>query len=593
MTTSQAPVNAAASNEGKHREEFVLQLFRLFKLVTMHQLNNQAVQRSIEAATQSFSAMLMQEQTKLSALFAGENIFVNGQPLKASRGTYESASELGRLFSQVGVNEITIWQEATFTDLMSVLEQYVQARQQRRAEVRGALVVPGRVRLQYVDPTYLLGGDEGELTQEEQILRTYTSAVVVMRRVLEGIGQGRYELMRIVKRIGQRLVTLAQEDDLALIQATALRSHAQDSAERALVAAITAVVSARLLTNDLRALIDIATATLCFDVGHKRLEALKSFEDDPFAIDGLAVELTKQELELEPASAAVALIALAGLYDTSSRRLVQTYEAQSVYANQPLYQGKLGPTLEAVLIAQSHKLQRLLAPDDAGQTANMTLDEILALWRQGHTTRGESAIGRLICTALGIYPRGTFVRLSSGWLAVVLGTANSPSCYNRPMVRLLRDPQGQDERAPRDIHLAVVNPQILQLGHIIEVVHEPPAHMVSLGEQIVQGQWAVPKQVIDAPLKASKPKAESNTAEKTGQPPSGIFKHHTNAGLREPSSAQPGPADEDDQDLDAPDPNTDVLSLTDNHAQKMRLEKLRFLASLDDPQGSDPDPDFF
>lgn len=576
MSTATTPQSA---QEGKHREEFVLQLFRLFKLVTMHQLNNQAVQRSIEAATTSFSQMLMQEQTKLTALFAGDNIFVNGQPLKASRGTYESASELGKLLHSVGVNEITIWQDASPQDFEAVLSQFVQGRQQRSGEQR-SMSVPGRVRLQYVDPTYLLGVDEGELTAEEQMLRTYTAAVVVMRRVLEGVEAGRYELMRVVKRIGQRLVVLAQEDDHALVQATALRTGSHDLAEQALVAAITAVVSARLLTNDLRELIDIATAALCFDVGLERLHGLKRFEDDPFALDGIKIELTEQEQSYGPSSTSVALIGLAGLYETSTRRLVLTYEARASYQGQPVYQGKAMPSVEAVLIAQSHKLQMLLAQEDPREGGEpSSLDELLQEWVRGQTTRGEQAVGRQICTALGIYPRGTIVQLSSGWLAVVLGTPRAPSCYSRPMVRLMINPLGELSQA-RDVHLSVINAEVLTLGTIVQVIHTPEhdaLHKVS--EQVMRGQWSVPSSILEAPLRAaSQTSAGQGSAKKRGAAKtSGVFKKPG-----APKAAATPAETSGLEEFSSPDPNTDVLSLTDNHARKMRMERLRFLASLDD-----------
>lgn len=583
MSTATTATAAQSAQEGKHREEFVLQLFRLFKLVTMHQLNNQAVQRSIEAATSSFSQMLMQEQTKLAALFAGDNIFVNGQPLKASRGTYESASELGKLLHSVGVNEITIWQEATPQDFEEVLGQFVRSRQQRTAQGQ-SMSVPGRVRLQYVDPTYLLGVDEGELTAEEQMLRTYTAAVVVMRRVLEGVEAGRYELMRVVKRIGQRLVVLAQEDDHALVQATALRTSSHDRAEQALVAAITAVVSARLLTNDLRELIDIATATLCFDVGLERLHGLKRFEDDPFALDGIKVELTLEEQAHGPSSTSVALIGLAGLYETSTRRLVLTYEARASYQGLEVYQGKAMPSVEAVLIAQAHKLQALLATDEQSEGLEpRSLDELLELWVQGQKTRGEQAVGRQICTALGIYPRGTIVQLSSGWLGVVLGTPRAPSCYSRPMVRLMVSPSGEELKA-RDVHLSVINAEVLKLGTITHVIHVAEQESLNkMSEQVKQGQWSVPSAILEAPLRAAAPQGADQGQEKkrAAAKASGVFKKIGG----EPKSASSPPQEVKEAGLEefsSPDPNTDVLSLTDNHARKLRMERLRFLASLDD-----------
>ena len=461
-----------AQQEGKHREEFVLQLFRLFKLATMHQLGNQAVQRSAEAAARSFVALLMQEQTKLSALFSGENIFVNGQPLKASRGTYESASELGRLLAHVGLNEITVWQEVTSQDLLTVLEQFVHARQARERRAQ-ALMVPNRVRLHYVDPSFLLGADEGDLSPHEQLLRTYTSSVVVMRRVLEGAAQGRYELMRVVKRVGQRLVVLAQEDDQALLAMTALRTSRQDLASQAMAGAVTAILAARQLTRDLRALSDVATAALCHDLGQQRLKALKDLEDDPFGLEGAPVLLSAQDLEHAAGSSAVALIALAGLYDTSLRRLVVTHEANVLSQGQTPYQGRAAPTVEALLVSQSHLLQALLVPDEPSGQAPST-DEALARWLGAQRDRPQVAIGHLICAALGLYPRGSAARTRSGHAVVVLSNHREAARYSAPLVRVLEDPRGQTASPQRDVDLSDAHDALArELGPLVRAISTP------------------------------------------------------------------------------------------------------------------------
>lgn len=556
----------AATNN--NREEFVLQLFRLFKLVTMHQMHNQAVQRSIGAAAQSFKKLLQDEQTKLTVLFGGSDIFVNGQPLKASRGTYESATELGQMLETLGANEISVSQDVQQGDIQRALESFVSAREQRGTtfQVTGALSVI------YVDPSYLMGMDEDEIGIDEQIIRTYTSALVMLQRAHELWDQGQYRHMRIIKRIAQRLVMFSEEHDSALIQATALRVNgSNDVAEHALVSAMTAVVAARLLTRDIQHLTLITTSALCHHIGNSRLKALSMQEDDPFRMPDAPVALREDQKVHQQASTAVGMIGLAGLFDTALERLDVAYESTHFGQNPaPLFQQRIVPKVEALIVSRSHQLQHLLTTDEPLETEDSSLDDRLEVWMSRTSTRAELIVSKLICTALGIYPRGTVIRLSSGWQGVVLGTPNHPTCYSRPMVRLMVSPSGESET--RDIHLSIISQDVLQLGHIEEVIHAPTEAQKAVRQQIKEGYLRVPQQAIDGPVVAMKRRSASHpVAQPIDEPPVMI---------------DPTPQPEE---LEEPKLDTDVLSLTDVHARKMRLEKLRFLASLDDPTSDEDD----
>ena len=185
------------------QETFVLTLFRLFKLATMHDLSNQAIGRGLSHAAQTFGEIFARESTDLSALFTTENVFINGQPLKASRGTYESVLELGRLLERTGFNELRLGRAVSRDDLAQMLEHFVLFRKDPPGN--RSVQLTRNVRFKHVDPTFILGDNEGELTIEERVARIYTSALVIMRRALEALAEGEYRLMNTIKRVAQEL----------------------------------------------------------------------------------------------------------------------------------------------------------------------------------------------------------------------------------------------------------------------------------------------------------------------------------------------------------------------------------------------------
>ncbi len=80
----------------------VTALFRLVKLSTLHALDNQAIVRQIEDTVALVNEYGRRTEHNVSILFAHGSVFVGGQLLRANRGVYEGALELGEILAKVG-----------------------------------------------------------------------------------------------------------------------------------------------------------------------------------------------------------------------------------------------------------------------------------------------------------------------------------------------------------------------------------------------------------------------------------------------------------------------------------------------------------
>jgi hypothetical protein len=74
-----------------------LQVFRLLKIVGFHALDNMAVIQQLDQTVEALKAFGVATGEPLSMLFAKGTVFVAGHLLKASRGEYEAALELGEM----------------------------------------------------------------------------------------------------------------------------------------------------------------------------------------------------------------------------------------------------------------------------------------------------------------------------------------------------------------------------------------------------------------------------------------------------------------------------------------------------------------
>src|SRR5262249_4405520 len=150
----------------------------------------------------------------------------------------------------------------------------------------------------------LRGLDIEHLEAEQKIVRTYASAVVILRRFYEDLQSSRYILPRRIKRIAQSLVDLSQGTTAAFLGVTEARNANYDDAGRAVNPAILAVARAREITEDRATLAQIAMAAMMHDVGRPRAQALGAIPGMP-QMPGVMALSEEREDRLAGGTAAV------------------------------------------------------------------------------------------------------------------------------------------------------------------------------------------------------------------------------------------------------------------------------------------------
>ncbi|MCA9564548.1 MAG: hypothetical protein KC561_13720, partial [Myxococcales bacterium] len=417
--------------------QVVQQLYRLFKLALIHDLRNDAVARAIEGAAQFFRDVPRESEEGISVLFLGDSVFVDGQLLKAERSVYDAAIELGERLDALKINQIEISPKLTGEDIRAGLLYYVAAGKGQAAEG-----VSSRFALKQVQSALQLDGDDSDVTIEEQIAQTYGYAIVAMRRLFEEVKDGRYHVSRYVKRLAQRLVMLADAHPDAMVSLTSMRDSNNDEAGRAVNCAILAIVMARQLTRDLRFLSRIALSAMFHDVGMPRAAGMG--RPDPTRLTNAIPRLNAEQQERVPACSAMVLTALGRLHEDATYRTVIGYEAQWIRRPGvlgPLYDGALPPSVEAELVYIVWKFNTLMA-FDVWNKREFSIDEVVHLMVRDSTGEVENTLIEMLLSALGLYPAGSIVELTSGWHGVVARNVADVAMFNHPEVYLVVDPSG-------------------------------------------------------------------------------------------------------------------------------------------------------
>ena len=239
IVTNDAGENVRREHARELGSSVVIAVYRLAKLAQLHDLTNQAFLRQLEQTHQAIVDYCLRAGLQVNVLFAHKAIFVAGQLLKGNRGVYDQALELGEILEWLGGSELTITREVTIDELRAFAEGISAALRSQKGSFQSPTP---KIRVRAVTDAARYRGLEIErLSYDQRVIRTYASAVVILRRFFEDLQHSRYILPRRIKRVAQSLVDLSEGNTPAFLGVTEVRNQNFDEAGRAVNTAILAV----------------------------------------------------------------------------------------------------------------------------------------------------------------------------------------------------------------------------------------------------------------------------------------------------------------------------------------------------------------
>ena len=524
---------AAAARAEERRQaavHLVNALFRLVRVLGIHTETNQAVLSLVDGMVTAVGAYCeIAASGAASVLFAEDTVFVNGQMLRASRDTYATAIKLGQYYERCGISEITFDRGVTAPQV-SALARATHHAMQGGGAADGLLEANiGGVRLRKIRGSATQGDGAREETATERVVRTYATSIVVLRQFYADLRSGDLSPPRRIKRVAQKLVSSADEEARILLALTGSRAAEADRAGLAVNSAILAVLMARGLTSDRAVLAGIATAALLYDVGEPRLTGRSELRS------GVQRRLSDDELDRLPASTAAVLTALGRIQTRTIASTVAGWETQWLQRAQrlgPPYGGRRPPTLLARILATARAFTELV-----GRTAGAAapaVDDIVQLLTDRAGEESERAVVRLLVAALGLFPLGTTIELTTGELAIVIGVPDVPLNYSRPRVKLLSDADGNLVEGGADVDLSappVPGQPPRSVRRVVESDAQQLKEMRSYVMAIVGGKKAsppAPREVPQPPREAQPPRESSPS--RASIPPARVSRPQLDAG---------------------------------------------------------------
>jgi hypothetical protein len=429
--------------------EALLALYRIIKNMLVHDAENEAVVQTLEMGHRILTDFGQLVGNKITVTFVYDTIFVSGELLKAAKGIYESATELGQLLQRVGVSEIAIDQDVTLPQLKAL--GLAVAHSLSGPHNRGFLLetkLEGCA-VRRVNNVLERKDAEHDMDPRQRILRLYASALIVLRAFFDSIAEGNNPAPVRLKRIAQRLVQLAETGDPALLGMTTMANAHRDDAGRALQSAILAISIARQITHDRVTLSHLAMAALLADVGRTRILGDSG--------RGKLIPLTPNQRDEVPATASAICIANSGVSALSAERCVIIYETnwtENADRLGPVYNKRLPTTVQSRLLRMVRALLDHIAPRDTTQPKS-PVDALQAVLKMPGL---DKVMRRILVAAIGLIPTGSVVEFESGQWGVVIGPSLNKKAINQPRVRIITDGNGIPMENPVEYDLGRPTP---------------------------------------------------------------------------------------------------------------------------------------
>lgn len=424
--------------------EIILAVFRMLKNSLVHDVDNSAVRNIVKETHTTLIDFAQTVGGQIAVTFVDDTIFVCGQLLRASRSIYESAREVGRLLGVVGVSEITFSAQLTTDDLTQLCRDFSLS--SRDPHQRGHLLSTPlqHIAVRAVTSELTNSQDDRHLPPMERALGAYAAALIAMQQFFERVALGRAVMPHRIKRIAQRLVSLAEGDQMAMLALTSLANAHRDDAGRAVQSAILAVLTTRKLTESRAALSQVAMTALLADLGRVRLAGPSSLER--------YIRLGDDIERAVPAMTAALSMAVGGVNLPNAMRTVIAHESLQLERSHLLgapYARTMSPLFQARIVHVARTLLNRIAPRDGGRALS-PLDGLAAL---AEDPTVDPTACKLLVQAIGLLPTGTVVEFETGEWGVVLGPSSHPEAATKPRVNVITDRHGEVLARPKAIDL--------------------------------------------------------------------------------------------------------------------------------------------
>jgi HD-GYP domain-containing protein (c-di-GMP phosphodiesterase class II) len=432
-------VEALLDEQGRH---LVNLLHATFKIAGMYEANNN---RYIEQAAKlrSILKQIFDEETEFTLTIKGGYMYLNGVRLKADRDCEVAMTYFLERWPILGMSGLSfssrldtreldkfIFFMTGFTERESGTENFDFIKQ-RINELGIENIVPTR----YFEDQEELGDEDRHKAIRALAKKTFFSAISVVRDTMSQIKNHSTINIAKTKRVVQKMIDVIIEDESALVEMTALRDFDDYTYVHSVNVCVLALILGFNLGFDRKRLSNLGVGSLIHDLGKTKLPV--DLVNKPDSYDEYDWELMRKH----PIYGVKFLLKTRSVEETTARASAAVYEHHISYdgTGYPNLLRKRMPTLFARIVAIADTYNAMSAGRIYHRKRNLP-DEVITNMVNRAGKAFDPILLKVFINAIGIYPVGTVVALSSNQIGIV--TKSNPQDPEKPKVKIVADESG-------------------------------------------------------------------------------------------------------------------------------------------------------
>jgi HD-GYP domain-containing protein (c-di-GMP phosphodiesterase class II) len=453
---SKEPSPAATAEVLKLGNQLVTKFHVLMRVSQIYDAKNVALQQFLQEFLQTINALVKREDW-FSLKIIKDEFYLNDQRLRYSVEGFASFKYLLTHWKKRLIGEVIIrspMDEKTLTEFISILMSLEEGREENAAFFTRQLANRGITSIEVLP--LKISEEDGSLHREEDHRKVGKKVFFEMIGTVKEVGAqivGSQQIdVRRLKRLVQKSVELAMEDESILLGLTTIKNYDEYTYNHSVNVSIYALAMGRRLGLSRRALIELGMTGLFHDLGKSKIpkEVLNkpgALADDEWKImkehpmTGVKIILNLKQLgEINPRMAI-------GVFDHHLKADLSGYPKVFRKKKASLF----GRILQIVDAYDAMTTPRVYKKNP------LTPSKALALMLKEKGAQFDPVLLKVMIGIIGMYPIGSLVFLNTKEMGIVTKSNPDPRWADRPQVILIASEKGRGVTVKGTVDLTETN----------------------------------------------------------------------------------------------------------------------------------------
>lgn len=431
-------LEALLDEQGRH---LVNLLHATFKIAGMYEANNN---RYIEQASKlkGILKQIFDDEPDFTLTIKGGYMYLNGTRLKADRDSEVAMTYFLERWPALGMSGLSFGSRLDARELDKFIFFMTGFNEQENREENFDVIKQrlNELGIENIIPTRYSEEEEPEDEDRYKAIRalakkTFFSAISVVRDTMNQVKSNSSINIAKTKRVVQKMIDVIIEDDSALMEMTALRNFDDYTYVHSVNVCVLSLILGYNLGFDRKRLSNLGVGSLIHDIGKTKLPI--DLVNKPDAYD----EYDWEQMRKHPIYGVKFLLKTRSVDETTSRASSAVYEHHITYEGDgyPKLLRKRMPALFARIVAITDTYNAMSSGRIYHRKRNLP-DEVVTNMVNRAGKAFDPILLKVFINAIGIYPVGTVVALSSNQVGIV--TKSNPKDPEKPKVKIVADERG-------------------------------------------------------------------------------------------------------------------------------------------------------